>query len=123
MLLGRRIRTVGRLHAVVDADRRTALELDLSAGDDLDALVEALEDRDLIPARGPGGDEGLLDHERVRRQLRPLAGLLGRPLILLFFFRRVVVRGRRRGPFCGTWKSTEIGSSCCSVTIVVPGLR
>src|SRR5207244_6981511 len=43
MLLGRRIRTVGRLHAVVDADRRTALELDLSAGDDLDALVEALE--------------------------------------------------------------------------------
>src|SRR5207249_507916 len=97
MFLGRRVRTVGRLYAVVDPDRYTALELDLAAADDLHTLVESLQDRDLIATSGTGGHEGLLHHQRVRRQLRPLAGLR-RGLLL---FGRVVGRGGRRQPAVG----------------------
>src|SRR5205823_8854086 len=53
-----------------------SLQLDLSAGDDFDPLLEALEDRDLVPAPRPARHEGLLHDQRVGRQLRPLAGLL-----------------------------------------------
>src|ERR1700747_2586879 len=47
VLLRRGVRVVGRLHAVVDADRRAALELDLAAGHHLGALADAAQDRHL----------------------------------------------------------------------------
>src|SRR3954466_9809871 len=54
---------VGRLHGVVDHDRRAVLQLDLAAGDDLLALLQATQDGDLVAARLAGGDEGLLHDE------------------------------------------------------------
>src|SRR3989442_15700721 len=42
------VRTVRRLHLVVDRDRRTDLELDLAAGDDFAAFVESFVHRNSI---------------------------------------------------------------------------
>jgi len=90
---------LARLHAVVDPDRRAALQLDLAAGDDFDTLVESLEDRDLITTGRPGRYEGLPHHQRVGRQLRSfvrlglLVGSLRRRLLLC----RLGILGGLRG--------------------------
>src|SRR3954471_8226125 len=80
--LRRRRRVVGRLDLVVDGDRRAVLELDLAAGDDFIALLDAAEDGDLVPARRAGVDENLLYDRRTgrgrRRPLGLLVGFLGR---------------------------------------------
>ena len=52
---------------VVDHDRRAVLQLDLAAGDDLLAFLQAAEDGHLVAARLAGGDEGLLHHQAVAR--------------------------------------------------------
>src|SRR5580704_8408123 len=59
-LLRRRVLVVQRLHAVVDAHRRSVLQFELPTGDHHRPLGHPLQDRDLIPARRPGGDEHLL---------------------------------------------------------------
>src|SRR5258708_712648 len=63
--LRRWVLVVQRLHVVVDAHRRAVLQFELPAGDHHRPLGQALQDRDLISARRPRGDEHLL-----RLQLR-----------------------------------------------------
>src|SRR6185369_15343105 len=88
MFLWARIRTVRRLHFVVDRDRRTALELDLAARDDFRAFTQAGEDGHLVAARGTGRHERLLHDERVGRQLRTTACT---SLVLARVLRRIAV--------------------------------
>src|SRR5689334_11024308 len=59
LFLRRRVRAVGRQHAVVDHERRAVLQLQLATRHDLRAFADALEYRDLIAARRPGRDEHL----------------------------------------------------------------
>src|SRR3954466_3723760 len=54
MFLRGGIGRVGRQHRVVDHDRGAVLELDLAAGDDLLAFLQALEDRHLVASRLAG---------------------------------------------------------------------
>src|SRR5207237_1032182 len=117
MFLGRRVRTVGRLYAVVDPDRHTALELDLAAADDLHTLVESLEDRDLIATSGPGvSTRSGLGTRASTCTLRVSLSTFG--LIALTVPANVLpgnassmrvtfwpVRSSARS-FCGRWKST-----------------
>src|SRR5262252_10116561 len=89
MLLWRRVWVLGRFHAVVDAHRRTILQLDLATADHFGARIEPAEDCDLIAPGGTGGHEGLLDHQRIGGYWRwSLAGLLRRVLV-----RRIGVLG------------------------------
>src|SRR5471032_3549386 len=50
VFLRRRIRVVGRLHLVVDHDRRAVLQLELAAGDHGLAFLDAGQDGDLVAA-------------------------------------------------------------------------
>src|ERR1700733_587437 len=58
--LRRWVLVVQRLHAVVDAQRRSVLQFELPAGDHHRPLGHALQYRALISARRPRGDEHLL---------------------------------------------------------------
>src|SRR5690348_15859396 len=78
-LLGRRMRVVGRPHAVIDSHGRTCLQLDLAAADHLRPGIESGQDRHLIAASGTGGHKDLLHHQCVGSERRwPLARLLRR---------------------------------------------
>src|SRR5471030_2930678 len=68
MFLRGGIRAVGRRDGVVDHDVRAVLQLDLAAGDDLLAFLQALQDRDLVAARLAGGHEGLLHDQAGARR-------------------------------------------------------
>src|ERR1700704_5598112 len=60
LLLRGRVCVVQRLHAIVDAQRRAVLQLELSTGDHRRALGHPFENCDLISSRRSRGDEYLL---------------------------------------------------------------
>src|SRR5262249_39123643 len=75
LFLRRWIRIVGRRHAVVDDERRAIFQLELPAGDDRRAFLDAAQDRPLVAARRSDIDENLLgDGGRRRTRRRTLAG-------------------------------------------------